>query len=403
MTGRRWGRSISGGWLAILLTIAGLACVPARVGAATQGVTNTEIVVGTHLDLSGPIASWGVPVRNGMEMKVDEVNRAGGIFGRKLRLIVEDTGYDPKRAVMATERLVGQHKVFAIVGALGAPTTAAAMPVALKRGIPHLVPLTAAEFTYRPHHRLKFSFVTPNYDAMRTGLAFLIREKKAKKIGIVYQNDEYGVGVLKGVEDQLAAVGLTLVGKSSYERGAVNFSSQVAKLRSAQADLVVLGTTIRETVAVMREARRLGWRPVFLASGAGYAAEVAELDKEATEGLYGVGQTPIPYADGASDQVANWLRAYKARYGEEGNIQAISGYLAIDMFALGATNAGPQLTVDSLIEGLERVRDYQAKFGSAPVTFTPDNHLGTTRAFVARIQDGRWRPVTDFLHYQEMN
>lgn len=390
-------------WLVALLAFAGITHPVARADAGTQGVTETEIAIGTHLDLSGPIASWGIPIRNGMEMRVDEINRAGGIFGRKLTLIVEDTGYDPKRAVLATERLIGQHRIFAMVGSLGAPTTAAAMPVALKRGIPYLVPLTAAEFTYRPYHRLKFSFVTPNYDAMRTGVGFLLRDKKAKKVGIIYQNDEYGIGVLSGVEDQLKAAGLSLVRKASYERGAVNFSSQVAKLRSSQAELVALGTTIRETVAIVREARRIGWHPEFLVSGAGYAAEVAELGKEAMEGLYGVGQTPIPYVDTAPPEIRSWMRSYRERYGEEGYIQAISGYLAIDLFALGAANAGPDLTADSLIGGLERIHGYQGKFGSAPVTFRPDDHLGTTQAFVAQIRNGRWHPVTGFLHYRELN
>lgn len=386
-----------------LILLASGAQLAGSARAETQGVSQTEIVLGTHLDLTGPIASWGIPIKNGMEMKVEEINRHGGIHGRKIRLVVEDSGYDPTKAVLATEKLISRDRVFAIVGSLGTPTTGATMPLSLKRGIPYLLPLTAAEFTYKPFDRRKFAFVTPNYDAMRTGLKFLLREGKGKKVGVIYQNDEYGDSVLKGVEDQLKAMGLPLVSITSYERGAVSFGNQVARLRSSKVDLVALGTTIRETVAVMREARKIGWHPDFLVSGAGYAAEVAALGKGDVEKLYGVGQTPIPNEATATPQVMAWMSAYREKYGKEASVPAFSGYLVIDVFALGATNTGADLTVDSLINGLEGIREYQGMFGSAPISFSRDNHIGTVKAFVAQIRNGKWVTLTGFLNYREMN
>ncbi len=96
-----------------------------------QGITPTEIVLGTHQDLSGPIKSWGVPVTNGMKLGVEEVNAAGGIYGRKIRLIVEDSGYDPKRAVLASQKLVEKDKVFAMLAPMGSPTVLAAQDILL--------------------------------------------------------------------------------------------------------------------------------------------------------------------------------------------------------------------------------------------------------------------------------
>src|SRR6185295_2672424 len=113
------------------ITIATLALLGATPALAQQGVSPTEIVIGTAQDLSGPIVSLSKPAVNGMRMRIDEVNAAGGVNGRKLRLVVEDHGYDPKRAVLAAQKLVQQDKIFAALGSIGTPTAMAAMPIYL--------------------------------------------------------------------------------------------------------------------------------------------------------------------------------------------------------------------------------------------------------------------------------
>src|SRR6187401_1344604 len=112
-----------------------LAVLAAPAGAADpQGVSKTEIVVGSIQDLSGPIAGFGKQVRLGMMLRVDEINEQGGINGRKLRLIVEDSAYDPKKAVLAAQKLVNQDKVFAVVGHVGTAHNNAAMPIQFDKG-----------------------------------------------------------------------------------------------------------------------------------------------------------------------------------------------------------------------------------------------------------------------------
>src|SRR3954462_8249152 len=124
-----------------------LACLPAsaQTKVSNEGISPTEIVIGTHQDLSGPIKGWGVPVSNGMKMAVEEINAAGGVNGRKLRLVIEDSGYDPKRAVLASQKMVERDKIFAMVGPMGSPTVLAAQDVLFDAGVLQLFPLTAAE------------------------------------------------------------------------------------------------------------------------------------------------------------------------------------------------------------------------------------------------------------------
>ena len=216
---------------------ASTALLPAgHARAQTQGVTDAEIVVGTTLDLSGPINFWGLPAKNGMEMAVEEINAAGGIHGRKLRLVIEDMGYDPKKAVLATQKLLTRDNIFAMIGSMGTVTTAATMPLVLKRGLPHLFPITPAEMFALPLERLKFAYFVPYYDDVRTSLKYLIASKRFSRIGVLYQDDEFGANILKGVRDQLAQVGLKTVSETSFKRGATDFSSQIARLKTDGTD-----------------------------------------------------------------------------------------------------------------------------------------------------------------------
>src|SRR5688572_29749745 len=169
----------------LLGTAVALAATPvfAQTKTTNQGISPTEIVIGTHQDLSGPIKTWGVPVSNGMKMAVDEINAAGGIHGRKIKLVIEDSGYDPKKAVLATQKMIEKDKVFSMVGAMGSPTVLAAQDAVLDGGITQLFPLTAAEFTYKfdpakPQERLKFSNLLPYVESTRAAVKFVVEDKK---------------------------------------------------------------------------------------------------------------------------------------------------------------------------------------------------------------------------------
>ena len=122
--------------------------------ADTQGVTKTEIVIGSIQDLSGPLAGYGKQARLGMMLRVDELNEQGGIGGRKLKILFEDSGYDPKKAVLAAQKLVNQDKIFMMVGHIGTAQNNAAMPVQFEKNVINFFPITAAREMYEPFHKL---------------------------------------------------------------------------------------------------------------------------------------------------------------------------------------------------------------------------------------------------------
>jgi hypothetical protein len=190
-----------------------------RLAHATQGVTKDQIVIGSIQDLSGPIAALGKYVHNGMVLRVESINAAGGIHGRKIKLIVEDSNYDPKKSVLAAQKLVTQDRIFAMIGTLGSPTTLASMPVVLEKNVLHLFPVSSHTATYEPFHKLKFSTANPYPNSTRIGVEQMLKMKPYKRVAILYQDDEYGIDVLNGTESALKAAGLSLVETTSYKGG----------------------------------------------------------------------------------------------------------------------------------------------------------------------------------------
>jgi branched-chain amino acid transport system substrate-binding protein len=369
-----------------------------------EGISATEIVIGTHQDLSGPIKGWGVPVSNGMKMAVEEINAAGGIQGRKIKLIIEDSGYDPKRAVLASQKLIERDKIFAMVGPMGSPTVLAAQDVLFDAGVLQLFPLTAAEFTFKfdpakPQERLKFNNLLPYVESTRAALKYMIDWKNFKKPCIMYQDDEYGKNVLDGFNQQLEAMKLSAASTTSYKRGASDFSAQIAKMKSDSCDLVLLGTILRETIGAMNEAKKLGWDVTFLGATPTNVLEVPTLGKEAVEGLYAASGFEIPYEDTAKGKVKNWLVNYKKMFGTDANTQAIIGYNAVETFAFYADKAGKDLTGQKMLDALESGDKFLDIFSSPPTKFSKTDHLANTVTQVQQVRNGRWVLVKDNLMF----
>ncbi len=192
---------------AILAALA-LAATGAQAQKTSQGVSKDEILLGSIQDLSGPLAGFGKQARLGMMLRVDEINEQGGINGRKLKLIIEDSGYDPKKAVLAAQKLVNQDKIFMMVGHLGTAQNLAAMPVQFEKNVINFFPITAAREMYEPFHRLKYSFAATYYDQMRNAVPKLVKEKGAKKVCTMYQDDEFGLEVKRGAEAGLKTINM---------------------------------------------------------------------------------------------------------------------------------------------------------------------------------------------------
>jgi branched-chain amino acid transport system substrate-binding protein len=375
---------------------AAVAC--GAVQAQQQGVSKNEIVVGSIQDLSGPIAGFAKQARLGLILRADEINEQGGINGRKIKLLVEDSGYDPRKAVLAAQKLVNQDKIFIMLAHIGTAHNLAAMPVQFDKNVINFMPLTSAREMFEPFNRLKYAFAVPYYDQIRVMAPKLAKDKSLQKICAIYQDDEFGLEVLRGAEDGFKAMGMSLTEKTSYKRGATDFSSQVARMKAAGCEMVVLGTVIRETIGTVAEARKTGFNPVFIGSNAAYTELIHKLGGPAMNGVYAAMTAQQPYLDEPSQPIRFWANKYKTKFNEDPSVFSVYGYIIMDMFAQAAGKAGANLTTDSFIKVMDSTTVPPDIFGSAEATFSPTKHLGSAASRLSQIVDGRWKVVADYVN-----
>ena len=377
--------------LVAMLSVANAQTVP------LQGVSKTEILLGTIQDLSGPLAGYGKASRNGMLLRIDELNEQGGVHGRKLKLQTEDDGYDPKKSVLAAQKLVNQDKIFIMVGHLGTAQNMSAMPVQFEKNVINFLPITAAREMYEPFHKLKYSFAATYFDQVRISLPKMVNEKSAKKVCTIYQDDDFGLEVLRGAEAALTALKMELVEKTSFKRGATDFSSQVAKMKAAGCDLVVLGTIIRETIGAIAESRKTGFTPTFLGTSAAYTDLIHKLGGKAMDGLYATMTVQHPYLDESSQPMRFWAAKYKTKFTDDPTVFSVYGYLIVDAFIRGAQKAGSNLNTETFIKAMDTMVIPPDMFGAAQATYSPTKRLGSSLSRLSQIQEGKWKVISDYV------
>ncbi len=380
---------------AAALVLAGWAVGGPALAAEQQGVSKNEIVIGTFQDLSGPLAGYGKQSRNGMQLRIDELNEQGAIHGRKLKLLVEDSGYDPKKAVLAAQKLVNQDKIFIMAGHLGTAQNNAAMPIQFEKQVVNFMPLTASRDMYDAPNELKYALLSSYYDQIRMVLPKMATDKNAKKICIIYQDDEFGLEVLRGAEAGVKTLNMELTEKTSFKRGSTDFSTQVAKMKSAGCELVVLGTIIRETIGTVAEARKTGFNPIFLASIAAYTDLIHKLGGKAMDGIYATNVVQNPYLDEASQPIRFWANKYKTKFNEDPAVFSAYGYIMIDIFIQAAQKAGPNLTSASFVKAMNSMTIPPDFFGTPTLTYNNTKRLGSEAVKLSQIQDGKWRVLME--------
>ena len=195
----------------------------------TQGVTSDEIVLGMHADLSGVAATFSIGVINAFRMRIDQVNAAGGIHGRKLRLVVEDTAYQVPKAIQAANKLLNRDQVFAMIGNLGTPQNNAVLPEQLKAGVPNLFPISSAESMSKPFNPLKFAIYAPYSDQIRSALKYMVEKKGKKTVCAMYQDTDFGSEVFNGAKAQLEAMGMAFAEFATHKPTDQDFTAQLLK------------------------------------------------------------------------------------------------------------------------------------------------------------------------------
>lgn len=371
---------------ALLVAWAGVAV------AAQAGVTSDTIVFGQVAALSGGASALGKGLQRGIEAAFDEVNRGGGIHGRKLALVSRDDGYEPDRSVMETQRLIVDDKVFALIGAVGTPTASRTAPMASAAGVPFIAPFTGARFLRDPGLANVVNIRASYAAEAEAWTRHLIEDLHLRSIAIFYQDDAFGQDGLAGVKRALEKRGLELAAEATYERNSVAVRQAMRVLKRAEPEAVVMVGAYRPCAELIRLARRSDFNPVFVnISFVGASALAADLGPEGA-GVVVSQVVPFPW-DTSLKVVADYQAALHARDPRASpDFVSLEGYLAGRLVAAALERIGPEPTREALLAAMNDAVSYD--LGGFVMHFGAGNGVKDPPVFLTVIQsDGSFRPV----------
>jgi len=366
-------------------------------GGPVPGVTDTEILLGTHMPLSNsPAASWGV-VADGMKAYFEYVNSQGGVNGRKIKLIVGDDQYAAPIAVEVVRKLVEQDGVFAIVGGLGDSTHLAVMDYLAEQGVPDLfIAGGMPEFT-DPLVETRFAALTDYVTEGRITSDYVKEHFAGKTEGIIYENNEGGRLELQYAEERLAGSDIKIVSKQAYDFVNFDLTAQVQRLKADNPDFVyVIGNpgSLSSALKVAREV--LDWDVPFITSAVSAVEMTIQLAGPSNaEGLVSAttGKMISETDDPGVQRHIELMKQFAP--GVEPSSLTEFGMMTAEYAVQALKNAGPDLTRESVVDGAEQIRGYCCIVCLAPVSLSPTDHRISEAMWFERVVDGKWVRFND--------
>lgn len=381
--------------LAILASLTGIPGYAEEAAGATPSpeATGVEVVFGQSAALTGPASELGTEMRLGLESAFSEVNAAGGIDGHRLALVSLDDMYEPEAAVANTRELIENHDVYALVGAVGTPTSRAAQPVTSDAGVPYIAPFTGAEFLREAKEQPNVVNVRASYFQETAEIVTrLTTDLGITKIGILYQDDSYGRAGLAGLRLALDAHGLPLVVEANYPRNTEIVKRALLDLRRYDPEAVVIIGAYKPAATLIRWARRVDFRPVFVnISFVGTSALAEELGADGV-GVYITQVVPFPL-DTRIPVVDSYQKALAASAPDaEPGFVSLEGYLAGRLVVEGLRLAGPRASGTVFLEALRNAPPID--LGGYELEYGQQDNQGSDRVYLTVIDaNGEVQPA----------
>ena len=374
--------------MAVWFTLPGAAAVQAE----EPGVTDQQVLFGQSAAFSGPAQDLGKNLRLGIEAAFEEANRRGGVHGRTLVLRSLDDAYEPEAAIANTRRLIAADGVFALIGAVGTPTSRSATPIAADAGVPYLAPFTGAEFLRDPKLRNVINLRASYYQETEAMVSRLIGDLGIDRVGVIYQDDSFGQAGYRGVRRALERRGLAPVAIGVYPRNTTAVKTALLDVRRSDPGAVILVGAYEPVAALIAWARHTGFDPVFLTiSFVGSNALARELGA-AGAGVF-VTQV-VPFPDGDEPAVTLAYRRALAAHSPEAvpGFVSFEGYLAGRLAIAALERCGREVDRACVLDNLRRVGAID--LGGFELRYGEDDNQGSDAVFVTVIGgDGRYHPI----------
>jgi len=375
-----------------------LAAALMSTAASAQGVTKDEILIGGVGPITGPAAYIGLGGRDGLAMAIKEINAAGGVGGRKFKLIFEDDGHSPTKALGAVKKLIDQDKVFMIFGAGGSNATVGTIDYVKEQQRVMYVSFASAPAVTYPFNTYLFRGATtevPRYGELYS--EFIADGLKAKKVAIMNGREEYpkneGNALATTLKDVYKA---DIVSRVEFNIGDKDFTPQLLEVKKSGAQVIAFFGNPAEAAIAMRQARELGIDQKFFVGATMVDKAFTAAAKENAEGATGFSLIPfLPGTKNAELQAweAKWKKEYPNLPVGRPNVFDVMAYTDMYVIAEAIKKAGPDLTTKSLIAGLEQIKDFSQSALASPITFTNKHHIGNLTLTVMEVKDGQWQPI----------
>ncbi len=364
----------------------------AGAAQAEPGLHDDRIVFGQSAALEGPAGALGTGMRTGILAAFEEANRNGGINGRSLELISYDDGYEPERAIAQTKKLIEEDQVFALIGAVGTPTSKAAQPIATDAGVPFIGPFTGAGFL-RDAALGNVVNVRGTYDQeTESWVKHLTEDLGYDRIAILYQDDSFGRVGLAGVNKALEKRGLSLVAEGTYPRNTTAVKSALLNIRKANPQAVVMVGAYKPIAEFIKLARKVKLDSTFVnISFVGSKALAAELGEDGA-GVVITQVVPFPWDD-SIPLVKQYKAALQAHDpAAEPGFVSLEGYMVGRLTVMALEAAGEQVTRDNLLQAIAATGLFD--LGGVSMNFAQNDNQGMDQVFLTVIQpDGSFKAV----------
>jgi branched-chain amino acid transport system substrate-binding protein len=362
----------------------------------TPGVTGNEILIGSCSALEGPSHFLGTETVTGAKAYFDFINDAGGVDGRKLKLISYDDSYDPAKTEACFNRLLEQ-KVFALGFFVGTPTAVKYLPMAESNKIPLVGLFTGAQTLYEPMRHWVVNVRASYFDETREQIDGLWGSLGYKKIGVIYPEDAFGAAVLEGVKTALKAHGASPIAVASYQRQTAQVGGAIDTVKAANPEAVVVVGPANTVAPILKQSHAKGWKPMFLTvSFVGTDDLITEAGPDA-EGVV-ITQVVPPYYLTDYKTVALYRRALSKYYpSAQPNFVSLEGFVDAMVLVEGLKKAGKELTREGLIRGIESIHEMDLGLGSQlKLDYSAKDHKGFDHVIPTVIRGGRAVPFTDW-------
>jgi branched-chain amino acid transport system substrate-binding protein len=364
-----------------LLLSAALAALLAGCG---QHVDDSVIRIGEYGALSGDIATFGTTTHEGVALAVEELNAAGGIKGKPLRLITEDDQGKPEQAALVVEKLITRDKVHALVGEVASSNSLAAAPIAQRYKVPMVSPSsTNPKVTQQGDYIFRVCFIDPFQGQVMA--KFAVETLKAKTAAVLRdQKSDYSIGLADVFKARFEALGGKVLEDRAYTAGDVDFKAQLTAIRAAKPDVLFVPGYYSEVGLIAKQARQLGLQQPLLGGDGWESEELYKIGGTAVEGCYFSNHSS---PDSTEAAVQDFVKKYKAKYGHQPGALAMLGYDAVKVLA-AAMERSPSLRGPDLRDSLAQTKDFAGVTGK--ISMDADRNA-VKSAVVLKIQGGRAR------------